>query len=453
MTSAVLFLAQWALVMGIGWLAAGRVEHSPLVRLARAHLMGSALLAVALHALLAVGVNAPPVWGVGILAAAVAGGFYTVRQVRRVRPVGPEPAPEPASAESLAPSTWPVWLLWLLRMMLVLGLATVLARLALLPLDWDGWAIWAMKAKALSQANLRDLLSDPAYYYSHQDYPLLVSGHAWWLSGGGLSEKVAQAGGLLFALDLLALLYDPLRRRGEGPALAACVLVLSWPPFAKHAASGFADVPMAAYALATCLALREGRRLELALFLLGALLTKNEGLFALAAVFAAWVLSPNLVAGMGGRRVPAVAVAAGVALAVLPWMWVKRRWGVGEDLLDPSQWVIGEMPARLGVIAQGFVRQALAVGPHYPGWGLLWPALGVSAVVAVRKRLWETGVYWLFLLTFLAGAVAAYLVTPLNPALHLDRSVDRLWLHVAPIAVIAIVETFTAAEVAASAQD
>lgn len=133
-------------------------------------------------------------------------------------------------------------------------------------------------------------------------------------------------------------------------------------------------------------------------------------------------------------------MAVGILLAVLPWTWVKRQWGATADLLDPSRWVFSEMPARVGVIAAGFARQACAIGPQYPGWGLLWPALAFSAVGALTLRLKETGVYWVFLLVFLAGAAAAYLVTPLDPALHLDRSVDRLWLHVAPIAVIAVVE-------------
>lgn len=433
MTLVVLFVAQWAMLVGIGWLATGNAADSPLVRLARAHLAGAALLALSLHGLLAVGVEAPPIWLPGGLAAVVAAGLCLLR---RARPIDGDPS----LFEETAAVAWASWLLWLLRAMLLLGVATLLSRLTLLPLDWDGWAIWAMKAKALSQGNLQTLLSDPAYYYSHQDYPLLVPTHAWWLSGGGFSEKVAQASGMLFAFDLLVLLYDQLRRRGEGPALAACVLMLSLAPFAKHAASGFADVPMAAYALATCLALREGRLLGLALFLLGALLTKNEGLFALAAVAAAWAISPARMGSTATRRVPGAGAAIAAALAVLPWMVVKRRWGAGADLLDPSQWVLGEMVARLGVIGQGFVRQALAIGPQYPGWGLLWPSLGFSAALSIRKRLTGTGVYWLFLSTFMSGAAAAYLVTPLNPALHLDRSIDRLWLHVAPIAVIAVVE-------------
>jgi hypothetical protein len=442
-TEAVVFLAQWAVLIGIGWLAPGRMEHPAAERLARAHLTGAALLAMAVHALLAAGLETPPVWGAGVLAFAGATCLFVVRQPGRVLGVRPAPPSETALAE-IAHTAWPKGLLWVLRALMLLGLGTMIARLVLLPTDWDGWAIWSMKAMALSQGNLQSLLADPLYYYSHQDYPLLVPAHTWWLSGGGFSEKTGQAGGLIFALDLLVLVYYHLRKRGQGPAAAACVLVLSWATFAKHSVSGFADVPMAAYALATCLALREGRVLELTLFLIGALLTKNEGLFALAAGAGAWLLSPSMVGARGGRWRPAAAVAMAAALAVLPWMWVKRRWGAGSDLLDPSQWVLGEIATRGWVIAQGFLRQALAVGPQYPGWGLLWPATALCAVTAVRHRLRETGVYWLFVLTFLAGAVAAYLVTPLDPALHLDRSVDRLWLHIAPIAVIAVVETLTA---------
>ena len=51
---------------------------------------------------------------------------------------------------------------------------TMFARVALLPLDWDGWAIWQFKAKALALGTLREQLTDPAYGYSHPDYPLLL---------------------------------------------------------------------------------------------------------------------------------------------------------------------------------------------------------------------------------------------------------------------------------------
>src|SRR5262249_31901156 len=154
--------------------------------------------------------------------------------------------------------------------------------------------------------------------------------------------------------------------------------MVSWGPLLKHSASGFADVPMAAYAFATiaCLARCD---LWLALpCLAGALLTKNEGLFTLvgALVVALWLFPPAAGAsGVSRRWVPALLVGATGAVALGAWGIVKRRWGLAGDLLDPARWppdLLQKLPSRAASIAAGSLKQALAVGPRYPAWGLLW---------------------------------------------------------------------------------
>lgn len=397
-----------------------------LPRLAVAHLAGTALVAAVSVVLFQAGAQAVVLSQVlVILAATIA---FLARRKREA----------PAAPQASAPLSK---LEWVIAALMAVGLITAVARVMLLPLDWDGWAIWQLKAKAIADGSLRQQLTDPAYIWSHQDYPLLVPYHTVWLAGG-FHEEAAQWGGFLFLLDLLALFYWAARERLPRLwALSGCAVILSWPLVMKHTASGFADLPLAAYALGAIYFLAQ-RNLRAGLPLLaGAVMTKNEGVFTLAA---ALLLTTWLAASAGKRDRPgwvrsmAVAVTGGAVFGA--WALIRRRWGVPSDMIDPGYWqgnVLAELPHRLGVIARGFLSQALRVGPQYPGWGFAWLMAIPGLAQSVRKGLGVTAPYWLLAAVHCAGAAAAYLVTPLDPALHLDRSLDRLLLHIAPAVLLA----------------
>lgn len=335
---------------------------------------------------------------------------------------------------------------WLLVVAILLGLGTAVARVVLLPLDWDGWAIWQLKAQGIVQGDLQRQLTSVDYHFSHPDYPLLVPTHTAWLTGSTFDPKVAQWGGLLFLLDLLVLFYVEARRLAGRPlALAGCMVLLSWALTMKHTASGFADIPMSAYAFASITALLRGELWTLALALVGAVLTKNEGLFTLGGVLVALPFAARSWPGASSTSRLAwlrglVALLPAV-LALLAWGVMKRRWGLFSDMLNPAQWArdpLALLPGRAWTVLRGYIAQALAVGPRYPGWGLLWPAVVWSLVDTIRQRRGWTLPLWLLVGAHFGGAALAYLVTATDAGLHLSRSLDRLWLHVAPVALLAM---------------
>lgn len=348
-------------------------------------------------------------------------------------------------------STWE----WLLIAGILVGVGTAVARVVLLPLDWDGWAIWQLKAHALFQGDLHRLLTARDYQFSHPDYPLLVPAHTFWLTGSTFNPKAAQWGGLLFLLDLLALFYVEARRLAGRPlALAGCVVLLSWALTMKHAASGFADIPIAAYAFAAITALLRRDLWILSLALVGAVLTKNEGLFTLVGVLVAlpfaaryWPVEPG---SQSAKLLKAYGAAVPAVLAVAAWSIVKRRWSLFSDLLDPTQWArdpLALLPGRLLTILRGYAAQAVLIGPRYPGWGLLWPAVVWSLVETVQRRRWWILPLWLLVGAHFSGAAIAYLVTAADAGLHLSRSLDRLWLHVAPVALLAVLVSLAGPEI------
>jgi hypothetical protein len=202
---------------------------------------------------------------------------------------------------------------------------------------------------------------------------------------------------------------------------------------------------MAAYAFAAITALLRRDLWTLAIALVGAVLTKNEGLFTLVGVLAALPVAARYWPSTGSNRraawLPGLAAALPAVLALAAWSVVKRRWGLFSDLLDPTQWTrdpLALLPSRLWTILRGYAAQALAVGPWYPGWGLLWPAAVWSLVETVQCRRWWILPLWLLVGAHFGGAAVAYLVTAADAGLHLSRSLDRLWLHVAPAALLAV---------------
>jgi hypothetical protein len=391
------------------------------LRLALAHLCGAAALAMGVTLGLVV-VNQVSAWWGGLgLAVLAAVGFVPRR----------DPVP-PVTEEQVRPA--PLSRLeWVLALMVAFGVATALARVVLLPLDWDGWAIWQFKAHAMVDGSLRELLTSPKYGYAHPDYPLLNPSNTWWLSAGKFGPKLAQVSGFLFFLDLLALFYHWGRTLSTRClALAGCLVLVSWPLMMKHTASGFSDVPLAAYVLATALYLSHGQLLVGSLCLIGALLTKNEGLFTLLGA-TLLVLNGCLLERSIKPSRAAFVVGAG-ALAAISWAVMKRRWALNADLLDPSRWpkdLFSTLVHRIPGILRGFVHEAAGVGPRYPGWGLFWP-VALVAIPTSARQLKRTVPLLLMCAAHLVGIITAYVVTPLDLSLHLSRSLDRLLLHFAP---------------------
>ncbi len=428
--------------------------------LALGHLTGAAALAFGVTLGLAVLDRVDARFAIGSLLALAAAGL--IRHARSSSADNTVSAPEGEPADGAGPGPSGRWNP-LLVLLIGVGLLTAASRVFLLPLDWDGWAIWQLKARAMTSGQLKELLTDPRYQYSHQEYPLLVPSHTWWLSGSHFSARLAQVGGLLFLLDLFALFYYEARARvGSTWALAGGAALLSWALIPKHTASGFSDIPMAAFAFGAMTFLVRGELRLLVLLLTGALLTKNEGLFTLGACLVVAALPSRWVdaaepperraqgPGSARRFFPLGVVLATAAATLLPWVLVKRRWEIPSEFLDPRRWPhldAAEIVRRLWVVTQGFAGQFVSVGPWYPGWGFTWFLALLGLGLSLRHRLRTTLPYWLLVAAHFAGATLAYLLTHTSPALHLSRSLDRLMLHVAPAALLA-----TLVAVVASAQ-
>ncbi len=354
---------------------------------------------------------------------------------------------------------------------IAVGAVAALIQFAGCGLSWDGWSIWELKARAMFHDRTPSLLANALYDFSHRDYPPALPIHTWWLYAhfGSVAERLAQLGGLMFAADLAVLTYAlaselvrPTRQSRVlpgGAGLAAAALVMTQPVVLRHASSGYADVPFAAFMLAAVWCAKtlarqpesRGQAAVVGLCVGGCLMTKNEGVplaLVMALVGVHWVFSGS---GKGGRSIRWRALWTSSAMAlllVLPWSGLAVRLGLRGDLFGGGRYPVADAVRRgmtssdadvrvprTAVIAGAVLRSGAALGPAYPAWGFAWLAavVGGASVLCTKRR-------DLYLPFAVGGALfAVYLLvlmrTPHPLEWHLSTSLDRLLLHILPLGV------------------
>ncbi len=311
---------------------------------------------------------------------------------------------------------------------------------------WDVWAIWFLKAKAFFVSGGLPSTHFFSTAYLHPDYPLLTPLAVTWhyLCLGRVDDQIAK---ILFPLSFLALVvmfgYTLTKEIGRDYG-AAFTALLSLTPFAiMHAGGidvakgwgdyvGYADLTLAMYFWggAAYLYFYEKTR-EPMWFFLSALFmgmgawTKNEGL-----TYAA-IGSVLLITSARNWRYAITGIGL-VSIFVLPWMVFKTSLPLGNDVVGQARWLgLANHIDRVPTIA-AWAWRSMTGG----GFGLLWLAFAVSSALNWRRML-DTP---LRSCTVLVGVqlsvyVGVYLITPRDLEWHLGTSIDRVLLHVAPLAL------------------
>ena len=413
-----------------GW-AAGRTATSGLTRRERvawALAAGLLIQAVGLLILLALR-TAPAAWKLLLFDIGV-GGLALARRRSGAPPGGGGPAPS-ASGGPRAPA----WLLY--------GIAAAAWLLFLGEALADGmWAtdflaFWGYKGKiiSLTSAVPRRLFEDPALYFAHREYPLLVP-----LTLAALSAFVGawndQALALLYpvcALATLLALSGFLERRvsrlaaAAAPALAALCVFLYRP-----ANAGTAEVP---FALGLVLAaeaaidfMQRDRassvgRLAVASLFCASL--KQEGtlfVFLLAIAVALWL--PTRGEATPRRR---AALSALILPASAHWFLLyllrgnQTRRDFDFTLFEPRRWA--ELPALFGLVTGKFARV---------GWTeALVPVLALGVFFLVTRRGIGDPLLPVFPAQILFYAIA-FTVSSFDPLYAIDGAFRRITMTLFP---------------------
>jgi len=344
--------------------------------------------------------------------------------------------------------------------------SVALALLGGASLGYDAIRIWATKSKVLYLTQeLPDWFFKSPENYAHVDYPLLLPLMEVWgyILAGRVDEGLIPLLSSAYFL-MLCVAFFGFARRAAGSIVAGILgfLLASVPQIGSlHTASGYADIPLAFYflvAIGSLLAWMRSRHPRDLIIGAGCLgLTawvKNEGLPCILVVWMALLLI-----GCGTTRERrnfwrssrlVVLVSGAIAL---PWLLFGWSRGLESDLAPGRANLLSgtalrdALVRRAGLVLSGFGTAVFSPSNVLTRWNLVWvlvvAAVGLGTVRGFPRQAlfpWcvvfgQTGVYFLL-----------YLVTPHDVVWHMLTSMDRLLIHLCPIALLAIAHQLSPAE-------
>jgi len=308
----------------------------------------------------------------------------------------------------------------------------------------DAVSIWNLRARLLfdNGVHWRNAFA-PELAITHPDYPLLlplVVVRTWhWIGESPTVVPAIVAGA--FTFGTVALLWASLRALAGGSSgLLAAAALLGFPSFVATGSAQLADVPLAFFALASCVVLAANDRWRsagwsmvcLAGLLLGlAAWTKNEGMLLLVVVPATHALSRARLGWRANAKFLAL-LAVGALPALVPLLVFKTalvqpndlvvqvaRGHAADRVLDGERW---------GMIATAFCREAWASGP----------VMLVAVVVWWSWRVRRCTVPLAVAAAMFAGYFVVYLVASKSLEWHLATSAQRLLLQLLPTALFGV---------------
>ena len=385
------------------------------------------------------------VWLLAAEVFVLAGLVLTWRQTRVVREIQPA---------SLACVERPLGWGWRLALAASVAASAVLflARMVSAPHGgWDAWMTWNRAARFIfrGDSHWSDAFSP---IFRHPDYPLLVPGAVAraWAYAGTDSVLAPAAVAAIFTCATIALAGAALARlRSDRQGLLALLLLLATPSLLTYGASQYADIPLAFFVLATIVLLCLHDRVQEhrgTMILAGgaaalAAWTKNEGMLILAAIVVARGVAVCI--HHGWRRyvrelrwftiglVPVLVVLAYFKLHFAPVNDLVAGQGLAETLprlMEAGRYVAVAKVFKLEVSQLGY-NGLLGAVPLLVGYLL---CVGVRVDPTDRPAL--VTVAGVLALT-LAGYVIVLVAAPADFLRLLNRSVDRLLLHVWPATV------------------
>jgi hypothetical protein len=319
--------------------------------------------------------------------------------------------------------------------------------------DWDAQAIWTLRARFLNRGldgHWRDGFLT-AIAWSLPDYPLMLPAsiaRLWWYARSEwLLVPIAVAALFKYAtVGMLVGALMALGRRWEG--LCAGAVVLASVGFNAWGAAQIADVPLAAFALASTVLLSRiveedspvfyGRSAGLLTLCAGcAAWTKNEGLvFAIAVVGVLGILVV-----WRRRFAPRILLraACGLLLPLVALYYFKHNIAPRNYLFDSSALAAASSRVwdldRHVYILRSFGRELWAWNTSRPIGILPFVivyAIAASAIRGVRPRQMLVAVP---LAAMLGGYYASYVLTPLDLRWHIGTSLTRLLVQIFPALV------------------
>lgn len=314
---------------------------------------------------------------------------------------------------------------------------------------WDAWAIWNMHARFIFREGdrLKEVISHfPAF--SHPDYPLMLplSITRLWKYMNHETVLIPALLSLLFTFVTVGLLSCPLSiMRSKCQGLLAGLVLLGTSFFIKHGAAQYADVPLGCFFLATLILFCLHGRLQNHnnnLILLAGITaglsawTKNEGILFIVSILIARLVV--IISQQGWRAylsemryfliglLPVIAIIIYFKLYIAPPNDLVSAQGLtvtSEKLLDLS---------RYEQVFTAYGREAVRLGGRIVNVPFLILYLLILRVTIHSRD--KTGITSAFIVLclMLIGYFFVYITSPLDLKMHLETSLNRLFLQLWP---------------------
>lgn len=301
------------------------------------------------------------------------------------------------------------------------------------PWEWDFWAIWGLKAKEflIARGVSFEFLARPDNFYSHPDYPPLVSlvYDVVGLFDGRWDDRWMGAITVAFAVAMILVMREELERQ-SGSALVGALGTLAISGVACSAWIGLGEGPLIALSASGLLVMSRGLRddswhaIVSGSVLLGlSALAKNEGVSFVVAATAVSLL-------VSRRRWPLVALPAAAVMA--PWLVARLYIAATTDVLAGG--FVARALERLSDPVDFLSTLAAGRFERLDLWLILALLLALHPV-ALRRERFLLAVAGLQALSYLA----VYAGTSNDLAWHVQTSFGRVTSHLAPLAGIVAV--------------
>jgi hypothetical protein len=331
----------------------------------------------------------------------------------------------------------------------ILNAFTLIALMLMKPMgNFDAYAIWNLKAKMifLNPQDWTIALSHPDVVFFHPDYPLMIPVlvSTLWIALGTITSRAPIVLAALFSLSLPLLMFFIVRHlRDSAQAFLAALLIMGAPYFYLFGTGQTADVPLAAFVLASVslllLSMQKGQWQYT--FLAGLMAgfagwTKNEGLMFLVAISIIYLAI--LVYQHSRNAFRQMAYWLGGSIPPLCVIFIfKSLYAPSSEFFVSTLWGLITDGSRYPLILHDMGVQLFSWG----GWSFpILPFFLLYAVLLRKKSPKAESLAAFFCgsvaLLAIVGFIAIYVITPYPLQWHLTYSADRLMFQIYPVFIL-----------------
>lgn len=321
-------------------------------------------------------------------------------------------------------------LLLIVSLVLFVGFESILRPLS----AWDGWASWLLKSKIFF---IDGWVNPNIFHYIESEYPPVISlmGTLVYIILGQIDDKAVILPFFIFYLSLGGVFFFSLRKIvGTTWSLVFTFLLLSIQNIIRHGGyleGGQADLALGYYVFSSTMLLIAYIKhksyktfILLNIFLGTTALVKNEGLpfsIILELISLYYIIRHKNYKHL---------------LIMLFWIIPIFGWGIFKNLNHlPNNYLLENtniQVQRLGVILKEISKEFINI----KNWNLAWVAFFVGFYIyLMQKKTLMVTILYLIIFVKLLVYVLIFMKTPINPIMHIDNVIDRLFIHLAPIAV------------------